>query len=152
VGFDFSSSEAVRRLLGSPSFAPLATAYLIKYLRALVAQQPVVLVFEDVHWADDSSLDLVDHIGTHMPRARLLLVCLARPALLERRPNWGEGREAYVLLPLKTLSRRQSRALVGEILRKVERIPDELPDMIVDSAEGNALYSEDCSRCWSRRT
>jgi predicted ATPase/class 3 adenylate cyclase len=143
AGFDFTSSQAVSNLLGSPSFAQLATAYLLQYLRALAAQQPVVIALEDLHWADDSSLDLVDHIVTQMPKARLLFVCLARPALFERRPHWGEGREAYVLLALKALSRRHSRALVAEILKRVESIPDDLSDLIIDGAEGNPFYVEE---------
>jgi class 3 adenylate cyclase/tetratricopeptide (TPR) repeat protein len=143
AGFEFSSSQAVSNLLGSGSFAQLATAYLLQYLRALVAQQPVVIALEDLHWADDSSLDLVDRIVTQMPKARLLLVCLARLALFERRPHWGEGREAYVVLSLKALSRRNSRALVAEILKRVESIPEDLSTLIVDGAEGNPFYVEE---------
>ena len=96
-------------LLGDASFAQLALAYLLNYIRAMTAQQPLLMVLEDLHWADDSSLNLIDHIVTEIPAARLLLVCLARPALFERRPNWGEGRQAYVHLTLKPLSKRQSR-------------------------------------------
>jgi class 3 adenylate cyclase/tetratricopeptide (TPR) repeat protein len=143
AGFDFSSSQAVSNLVGSSSFGQLATAYLLNYLRAMTAQQPMVMVLEDMHWADDSSLDLIDHIVTQMPKARLLLLCLARPVLFERRPHWGEGREAYVLLTLKPLSRRQSRALVAEILQKVQTIPEDLCDLIVDGAEGNPFYVEE---------
>jgi len=145
AGFDFraAGSQAVSNLLGDASFAQLATAYLLNYMRALTAQEPMLMVLDDLHWADDSSLDLLDRIVTEIPAARLLLVCLARPALFERRPNWGEGREAYVHLTLKPLSRRQSRALVGEILKKVEGIPDDLCDLIVDGAEGNPYYVEE---------
>ena len=145
AGFDLrtAGSQAVSNLLGDASFAQLATAYLLNYLRAMAAQQPLLMLLEDLHWADDSSLNLIDHIVTEIPAAKLLLVCLARPALFERRPNWGEGREAYVHLTLKPLSRRQSRALVGEILKKVEGIPDDLCDLIVDGAEGNPFYVEE---------
>jgi len=143
VGFDFSASEAVSKLLGSDSFAQLANAYLQQYVRSLVAQQPMVVLLEDMHWADDSSLDWIDQLVAHLPEVRLLVVCLARPALFERRPNWGEGREAYVHLAMKPLSRRHSRALVAEVLKKAEAIPDDLCDLIVDSAEGNPFYVEE---------
>jgi class 3 adenylate cyclase/tetratricopeptide (TPR) repeat protein len=142
-GFDFSFSQAVHNLLDSPDFARLAMAYLVQYIRALTAVQPLVMVLEDMHWADDSTLDLIDHIVTQIPHAQLLLVCLARPALFERRPNWGEGREAYVHLALCPLSKRQSRALVAEILQKVPAVPDDLYDVILDSAEGNPFYIEE---------
>ena len=145
VGFDFraAGSQAVSSLLGDASFAQLAAAYLLNYLRAMAAQQPLLMLLEDLHWADDSSLNLIDHIVMEIPAARLLLVCPARPTLFERRPNWGEGREAYVHLTLNPLSRRQSRALVGEILKKTESVPDDLSALITDSAEGNPFYVEE---------
>jgi predicted ATPase len=143
VGFDFSASQAVRNLLGSSSFAQLAAAYLLQYIRAISAQQPMVVVLEDLQWADDSTLDFIDRIVTEIPAARLLLVCLARPALFERRPHWGEGRDAYVLLSLRPLSKRQSRALVAEILQKVPTVPEDLYELIMDSAEGNPFYMEE---------
>jgi class 3 adenylate cyclase/tetratricopeptide (TPR) repeat protein len=142
LGFDLSASQAVHNLLGSPSFRDLATAYLVQYLRT-IANQPAVMLLEDGHWADDSSLDLLDHLVTAIPDARLLVVCLARPELFERRPNWGEGREAFSRLELKPLSRRNSRALVAEILQRVERVPDELRDLVVEGAEGNPFYVEE---------
>ena len=146
AGFDFSSSQAVRNLLGSPSFAQLATADLVHYVRAMAAQAPVVIVLEDLHWADDSTLDLVDHVVTQVPRARLLWVCMARPALFERRPSWGEGREATTRLTLRPLSKRQSRTLVAEILQRVPTVPDDLVDLIVDGAEGNPFYIEELTK------
>jgi class 3 adenylate cyclase/tetratricopeptide (TPR) repeat protein len=143
AGFDFSASEAVSNLLGSDAFAQLANAYLLQYVRGLVAQQPVMVLLEDMHWADDSSLDWIDQVVAQLSEEKLLVVCLARPALFERRPNWGEGRQAYVHLTLRPLSRRQSRALVAEILKRAEAIPDDLCDLIVDSAEGNPFYVEE---------
>jgi predicted ATPase/class 3 adenylate cyclase len=143
AGFDFSSSQAVSNLAGSSSFGQLASAYLLSYLRAMAADRPMVVVLEDMHWADDSSLDLIDHIVTQMPKSRLLFLCLARPALFERRPHWGEGREAYVPLTLRPLSTRQSRALVAEILQKAIAIPDELCELVVEGAEGNPFYVEE---------
>lgn len=144
VGFDFYSagSQAVQNLLGSPSFSQLATAYLTNYIRA-VAGGPTVIFLEDMHWADDSSLDLVDRFVTEIPKARLLIVCLARPIVFERRPHWGEGREAYTRLGLEPLSKRDSRALVAEILQKVDDIPASLRDLVVDGAEGNPFYVEE---------
>jgi predicted ATPase/class 3 adenylate cyclase len=142
VGFDFSLSQAVQNLLGSPSFKELATVYLIDYIRAM-ANEPTVMFLEDVHWADDSSLDLLDDLVTRIPHARLLVVCLARPLLFERRPNWGEGQEIHTRLDLKPLSRRASRELVDEILQKAAFIPDGLRTLVVEGAEGNPFYVEE---------
>jgi len=145
VGFDFeaANSPAVKALLGSPNFGQLATAYLVQYARGLLEQNPVVILLEDLQWADDSSLDLVAHLVEEMPKARLLVVAAARSALFERRPNWGEGQEAYMRLELKPLSKRASRELVEEILQKVPDPPEALRALVVEGAEGNPYYAEE---------
>jgi ABC-type oligopeptide transport system substrate-binding subunit/class 3 adenylate cyclase len=142
LGLDFSASPAVQARLGSESFGELATAHLAQYLQA-TARAPTVIILEDIHWADDSSLDLLDHLVGAVPDMRLLVTCLARPTLFERRPSWGEGREIHTQVNLKPLSRRASRALVGEILQKAEGVPRELRDLIVEGAEGNPFYVEE---------
>jgi predicted ATPase len=145
LGLDFSPSQAVQVLLGSDSLVEQATANLTEYLRA-VTSEPTVILLEDIHWADDSSLDLLDSLVTVMPNTRLLVVCLARPSLFERRPSWGEGQEIHTQIDLRPLSRRTSRALVGEILQKTGGVPDELRDLIVEGAEGNPFYVEELVR------
>jgi tetratricopeptide (TPR) repeat protein len=75
--------------------------------------------------------------------ASLLVVGAARPGLLERRPNWGEGQEAYARLELKPLSKRATRGLVEEILQQAAELPEELRELIVDAAEGNPYYVEE---------
>jgi len=142
IGFDLPASQAVQNALESESFREQAIAGLVDYLQA-IASEPTVIFLEDTHWADDSSLDLVDHLAAALPEARLLVLCLARPAFFERRPGWGEGREAHICLELKALSRRESRALVAEILQKVEDIPGKLRDLVVEGAEGNPFYVEE---------
>jgi ABC-type oligopeptide transport system substrate-binding subunit/class 3 adenylate cyclase len=142
IGLDFSASPAVQARLGSESFVELATAYLTEYLQ-VIASEPTVILLEDIHCADDSSLDLLDCLVTGAPDTRLLVVCLARPQLFERRPSWGEGRQTHTQINLKPLSRRASRALVEEILRKTGDIPHELRDLVVEGAEGNPFYVEE---------
>lgn len=142
IGFDFSSSQAVQDALNGVVFKEQAVTGLTEYFRA-VTHKPTVVFLEDIHWADDSSLDLINHLAEALPEARLLLVCLARPLLFERRPSWGEGKNIYLRLNLKTLSRRESRVLVAEILQKVEDVPAELRDLVVDGAEGNPFYVEE---------
>ena len=142
IGLDFSVSPAVQARLGSESFRELATAYLVEYLRS-ISSEPTAIVLEDIHWADDSSLDLLDYLVGVVPETRLLVVCLARPSLFERRPSWGEGQKFHTQINLKPLSRRASRVLVGEILRRVEGVPGELRDLIVEGAEGNPFFVEE---------
>ncbi len=169
AGFDFSSSPPVRALRRSPEFGQIAAAALrqalhalwrlpVKETRARAApgtgsgqgksdanggEDPALLLLEDLHWADDASLDLIAGLVSESPRGRLLVVAAARPELLERRPSWGEGQEAYSRLELRPLSRRNSRALVGEILQRVAEVPEELAERLVEGAEGNPFFLEE---------
>jgi len=147
LGFDFSASEVVAHLLDSSGlsdgFAATAQAYLTNYFRALVAGKPVVVFLEDLHWADDPSLDLIAHLTSAIPAAPLLVVGVARKAFFERRPDWEEALVAFQRINLSPLSKRASRELVAEILQRVEEIPANLSDLIVDSAEGNPFYVEE---------
>jgi tetratricopeptide (TPR) repeat protein len=145
LGLDFSASPAVQARLGSESLAERATAHLAKYLEDM-ARAPTVIILEDIHWADDSSLDLLDYLVTVILDTRLLVVCLARPALFERRPSWGEGQKVHSQINLRPLSRRASRHLVGEILKKAEDVPHKLRDLIVEGAEGNPFYVEELTK------
>jgi predicted ATPase/class 3 adenylate cyclase len=142
LGFDFSSSQAVQSQLGSGTFSDQATVHLTRYLE-YIFNIPTLILLEDIHWADDSSLDLIDHLVNTLEKARLMVICLARPSIFERRPNWGEGLECHTRITLKPLSRRASRALVHEIFKKVDSIPTNLRDLIVDAAEGNPFYVEE---------
>ena len=143
LGFDFSASAAVGLLLGSADFGTIARAHLMRYFRTLAAVEPVVVFLEDIHWADEQSLDLIAYLAKAIPVSPLLLIALARPSLFERRPLWGEGEAAFKRISLMPLSKRSSLALVDEILQRVEDVPDTLRDLIVDSAEGNPFYVEE---------
>ncbi len=142
IGFDFSESQAVGPLLGSADFRQLALAYLAAYFRQ-VAAQPAAIFLEDIHWADESSLDLLADLVAGLPGRRLLIACLARPTLFERRPNWGTDQGAHQRIDLKPLSRESSRALVEQILQRVKNLPASLRESIVNSAEGNPFYVEE---------
>ena len=145
VGFDFAAvgSQAVQRLLGSPRFGELARAYLVQYVRGMLSKLPIVMLLEDLHWADDSSLDMLATLAAEMPRQRALIIATARPTLLEQRPSWGEGLDACSRLHLRPLSTRMAQQLVEEILVHADAVPDELRDVVVEATEGNPLYVEE---------
>ena len=145
IGFDFRSSPAVQRLFGSPSFAKIANLYLINYFRQLAAGS-LLIRLEDMHWVDDSTLDLITELVEELsqePDARLMIICTARPEFFERRENWGEGLRGFTPLKLRRLSRLRSRALITDILRNIEVIPDALFECIIDIAEGNPFFIEE---------
>ena len=82
--------------LGEDEATPRRTRGVVRrlaaFLEALAEARPLVLVFEDLHWADDGLLDFVDHLADWATGVPLLVVCTARPELLERRPGWGGGK------------------------------------------------------------
>ena len=144
LGFDFSASRHLQVLLDDPQqLRDQALSHLIEYFQSVSSQYPTVIFLEDIHWADDSSLDVVNHLGCESPEQRLLIICLARPTLFERRPYWGEGLAYHNHLELNPLSKRESRQLVAEILQSVKQIPAALRELVVSGAEGNPFYIEE---------
>lgn len=143
IGFDFSGSPYLQ---GEESGQVIQRGqyYLTEFFAAATANHPAVLFLEDIHWADDKSLDLINYLVRSQRDLRLLVVCLARPTLLERRPLvWDKRHEFHTLIELSPLSKDDTRELVEEILRSVETLPDTLRDLIVDSSDGNPFYVEE---------
>ncbi len=104
-----------------------------------------LLFFEDIHWADEDSLVLLERLARAAADSPMLIVCLARPSLLERRPDWDQETGSRIL-PLSPLSEVESKRLVFNILRKLPQIPPALSDLIVRSAGGNPFYVEEIVR------
>ena len=82
------------------------------------SERPLVLVFEDLHWADDGLLDFVDHLVDWASGVPLLVVCTARPELLERRPGWGGGKPNAPTLSLSPLSDDETARLIAALLER----------------------------------
>jgi class 3 adenylate cyclase/tetratricopeptide (TPR) repeat protein len=144
VGFGFSSSPYLQGILGDArQIRDRAFHYAAQFFAKVTRRDPTVILLEDIHWADHSSLDLIEHILRIRPDLLLLVVGLARPTLFERRPHWGEGHPFHTRLELCPLSKPDSRCLVEEILKKVEQVPVALRELVVGGAEGNPFYVEE---------
>ena len=110
-----------------------------KLFRALASDQPLVLVFEDLHWADGKLLDFVEELVDRVVDAPILVVCLARPDLLEERPSWGSGNldaESIQLGPLSGGSSDELIRLLADSISADARV------RIAVRAEGNPLFIE----------
>ncbi|HEX8557872.1 MAG TPA: protein kinase [Pyrinomonadaceae bacterium] len=144
IGFDYSASPHVSGIRDDArQVRDRAFLYAARFFNDVSRRYPVVLYLDDIHWADDGSLDFIDHLARECAHAPVMVLCLARPSLLERRPAWGEGRGAHSRLALQPLSKRESRQLVEEILRHARAAPVELREMVVGVAEGNPFYVEE---------
>jgi len=106
------------------------------FIEAVARDRPTVLVFEDVHWADTSLLDLIELLAGRLRELPIMLLALARPDLLDARPSWGGGLPAYTALPLEPLSDEESRELARHLLA------DGASDAVAAGAEGNPLFIE----------
>jgi ABC-type oligopeptide transport system substrate-binding subunit/class 3 adenylate cyclase len=144
VGFEFGQSSHLESVLDDPKqIHDRALSYLADYFMALAAQLPVLILLEDLHWADHSSLDALNHLALALTDQPLMIVSAARPALLERRPHWSEGQPFHRTLPLEPLTKRNTRRLLEEILQRVDRVPDTLSEPVVAGAEGNPFFVEE---------
>ena len=112
-----------------------------RYLEALAEHRPLVLVFEDLHWADESLLDFVDELMDWVTDVPLLVVGTARPELLGRRPNWGGGKLNATTLALSSLSDEQTAELIGRLLARPV-LAVESQQTLLERAGGNPLYTE----------
>jgi class 3 adenylate cyclase/tetratricopeptide (TPR) repeat protein len=115
-----------------------------RFFEAVAARRPLVLVFEDVHWADEGLLEFVsDHLGDRFAGG-LLIVATCRPELIEHRSDWGQGRDAETLA-LKPLSDDEtSRLVIGKLEATV--LPDPLLAALLSRSGGNPLYVEEYVR------
>jgi class 3 adenylate cyclase len=114
-------------------------------VESLALRGPTMLLYEDIHWADASLLDLLETFGSRVRDVPVLFVALARPELLGDRPGWGGGLPAYTALPLEPLGDAAGRQLATELLGRVDTALR--AEQVAETAEGNPLFIEELARC-----
>jgi class 3 adenylate cyclase/ATP/maltotriose-dependent transcriptional regulator MalT len=133
--------ESVEGERGQPEIAWAAR----EFVDELADVQPLVLVFEDIHWAEEPLLELIDHLAQWVRDRALLIICLARPELLDVRPGWGGGRVRSTAIELEPLPRAQSEQLANALLED-EELPAKVRATLLDKTEGNPLFVEETVR------
>jgi tetratricopeptide (TPR) repeat protein len=113
------------------------------FLERIATRGPVVLVFEDLQWADAGTLEFIEHLLDWSRAQPILVLTLARPELLDERPGWGSSRSSATAMPLAPLPDEDMRALVGAML---PQLPEPQLDAIVNRAEGMPLYAVEMIR------
>ena len=142
---DEVSREVIAALLGeaqavtSPAEIECAVR---KVLEAAARRQPLLVVLDDVQWGEAPFLDLVEHVADLSRDAPLLLVCLARPDLLERRPGWAGGMPNATNLRLEPLSPDETDELIGRLVGETDVEPAVL-ERVREAAQGNPLFLEE---------
>jgi class 3 adenylate cyclase/tetratricopeptide (TPR) repeat protein len=153
TGFDEEEAGAIARELTALALADADTPAseltsearrrelalgMTRYLEARLGTTPGTIVLEDLHWAEEPFLALLEELLDQL-RAPLLLLCLARPDLLERRPTWGSGRINAMAIALEPLDLRETERLVHALVGRSDHPVDE----IVSRTEGNPLFVEE---------
>jgi class 3 adenylate cyclase len=121
-----------------------------RFLEALAEQRPAVLVFEDLHWADDVLLDFLGYLLERVTDVPLLVVATARPELLARRPGWGGGKPNSAIVSLPPLGELDTARLVVALLDQPV-LPAGLQTALLARAGGNPLYVEEYVRMLADR-
>jgi class 3 adenylate cyclase/tetratricopeptide (TPR) repeat protein len=116
-----------------------------RFFEACADARPLVLVFEDLHWADESLLDFVDYLVEWAAGVPLLVVATARPELLARRPDWSGGKTNAATLRIGALTDDETARLVHELLDRPV-LPAQLQSALITRAGGNPLYAEEFVR------
>jgi class 3 adenylate cyclase/tetratricopeptide (TPR) repeat protein len=116
-----------------------------RFLESLADRHPLVLVFEDLHWADDGLLDFIDQLVDWARSAPILVLCTARPELLERRPGWGGGKANATTISLPPLEDEETARLLSALLERAV-LPAETQSVLLARAAGNPLYAEQYAR------
>jgi DNA-binding SARP family transcriptional activator len=112
----------------------------IDLLERLVAERPTILVVEDLHWAEEPLLDLIERLSRDV-LGPLLLIATARPELLDRRPGWGSGRRNTAVVSLEPLSTSDTVRMAEELLATA--MPPALHRLVLATAEGNPFFVEE---------
>jgi class 3 adenylate cyclase/tetratricopeptide (TPR) repeat protein len=121
-----------------------------RYIDAIADDRPLVLVFEDLHWADDALLDFVAYLVDRAGGVPVLIVCTARPELLTRRADWGGGKVNSSTLLLTPLSEEETTKLLHALLGR-SALDAEIQTRLLEHAGGNPLYAEEFTRMVTSR-
>ncbi|HST15186.1 MAG TPA: AAA family ATPase [Gaiellaceae bacterium] len=148
--------EAVKQLLGAEPAPNAAIASLLgegdaaaddiasavrRLLEGAARARPLVVVFDDLQWAESTFLELIEHVTDWSRDAPLLVLCLARPDLLDLRPGWGGGKLNATTVLLGPLTEAETDELIERLLGSAE-LGDGLRERIQKAAEGNPLFVE----------
>ena len=146
IGIEWAHSRHLRGILDDckqiRNRAFHAAAQLLRRVSASDGS-PVILELEDLHWADDESLDFLNYLAEVNRDVPLLVLAFTRPTLFERRADWRSTENIHQRIDLQPLGQNMSRLLAGELLQKLPEVPAALCELLTSSAEGNPFYMEE---------
>jgi predicted ATPase/class 3 adenylate cyclase len=118
-----------------------------KLLQTLATKRPLIIVFDDIHWGESTFLDLVEYLGWSTRSTPIMVICIARPDLVEMRPGWGNASRNHIPVMLEPLPRADSDQLIANLLHGSD-VPKSLQVRISEVGNGNPLFVEEMVRMW----
>jgi len=143
LGLD-AADVAIPEVAAARVNAELAWA-IRRHIEALAADNPVVVVVDDMQWAEPAILELIQHVTQRSTAVPVLWLCVARPEFIEAQPQWGAGRSNTSLITLNPLNAAETSTLISRLL-EVEDIPPALHQQLLERSEGNPLFCEEFLR------
>jgi class 3 adenylate cyclase len=146
LGLDFRDSRHIKGILhDAKQIRNRGFFAAAKYFRhtAQSSGNPVVLQLDDLHWADDASLDFFSYLIQVSRDVPLIIIGLARPTFFDRRPDWVSAADFSKRVDLLPLDKTGSRLLVNDLLKNLAEIPTAMRDLITSGADGNPFYMEE---------
>jgi class 3 adenylate cyclase/tetratricopeptide (TPR) repeat protein len=146
IGIEYRESRHIKGILSDPkqirNRALHAAAQMFRRVSATDGS-PVMLELEDLHWADNESLDFLNYLAEVNRDVAMLIVSFARPTLFERRTDWNSTEGIHQRVDLAPLGKDMSRLLASELLKKLPEIPGALRELVTGGSEGNPFYMEE---------
>lgn len=144
LGFDFSESAFVHGIRNDArQIRDRSFNHIVQFFTELTLNSPVVLLLDDIHWADSGSLELIEDLAKLETSLPIFILCTARSSLDESHPNWGSNFPLCTTHTINNLDLNASRELAREILQNVSDLPRDLVDTVAKNADGNPFYLEE---------
>ncbi len=144
IGIEVRDNPFLRAVEHAPAqHDQIARTVLRRFLEMDAQRSPLLLVFEDIHHADEASLSLLHELGESLEGARIMMMCTCRPELLVRQPEFFSVKRKHYRLDLPLLDRDESKDLLCQLLSRVDEIPADLMETAADMTGGNPFFIEE---------
>ena len=144
IGLDYTHHPAILGLLPEPKLIrDKGFRAFARFLLKGCAGRYLVFLIEDIHWADHESLDFLEFLAPELSDAPSVIMCTARPDLLQRRPEWDRDRPGCLMIRLEALGKLAVDRMIDDVLQRFSAPPVPLKELIADRSEGNPFFVEE---------
>ncbi|MFT3700303.1 MAG: tetratricopeptide repeat protein [Kofleriaceae bacterium] len=147
VGLEFAPTPFLQAVTESPKqHAELARTALRRFVELDAAQSPLVIVLDDLQWADDEALEMIDDLAANLSGSPTVLLTASRPEMLVRSGGWGEGAADHTRIDLRNLEVDDAETMFRNLLARAKNIPDDTVQDAVEMTGGNPAFLEQLVR------